>query len=295
MGHRLAVQLTTARALRSAAAITVGCLLAGCSLFGAPDQGPSRIEQGRSVDTGRRRFDAYFAEVAELREKLSARDSDLFLVRQPLVDEMSVGVEAPISAVMAATRERVEKLKGYGVLLDLRLTPTPIVISQTGELAPDDNEDALLKAIQESALRGMSTFREYQQLSAVAEQLDAARGELAEDISRLPADFQKTELVEVELVGAGRVLDGVKQKLAEDTKSLALYLVALSEAVGTGGADLRDTSCDEALAKYKPVRPKRWSKKSGSAGTGRAPAATGPKGATTPAASRPASGGDFDM
>ncbi|MSP23945.1 MAG: hypothetical protein EXR75_02035 [Myxococcales bacterium] len=256
--------------------------------FGCVPHGPSRLEQGLPIDTGRRRFDTYFADVAELREKVSGLDADNFPVRQPLVEEVGVDVDAPLHVVFAATRARAEKMKGFGVLMDLRLTPNPIVIAQSGSLTPDDKEDTLLKAIQESAVRGMSTYREYQQLAAVAEQLDAQRSEVAEDINRLPPNFSHTELVETELVAAGRVLEGVNRRLAQETRSLALFLVGLSEAVATGGAELRDTSCTEALAQYKPKR-----------GFGRRPRAAPPRASGAKAgpapAPRPAAGGDFDM
>jgi len=233
---------------------------------------------GQSANTGERRFDAYFDDVASLRDNVESLNSDLFPIREPLVERMDVDVDATLYELMAVLSQRVAKFRDYGVTLNVRLSPEPIVIKDRGELEEDEADDALIKAIQESATRAVVTYREYSQLLLVVAELDKQRGKLAERIERLPDGDPKRDAIEAEILGAGRVLRKAEQKLSRDTRTLSHFLVARTQAVDTGAAAARDAKCEDAIAKRRKPR-KRWR------GRGRRPAPR-PK---------PATGGDFEM
>ena len=263
--------------------LALASLLVGCAATGK-----TLLEKGESFNVGRSKFDAYFNDVAELRDKVKSFDSDLFPVREPLVEEMDLNVDISLPMLMVKTSKRVVKLKNYGVTLNLRLTPNPIVVVQTGELEKDEKDEGLLKAVQESSTRALSIFREYQQLLQLAAELDAQRNKLAEQIDKLPARFEKKDLIEVEIVGAGRVLQEVERKLLRDTRTLSHFLLALASAVDTGAAEAQDTQCAEALAAHKPKRRGRGR------GRGR-PGGRRPGGGRPKPPTKPAGGDDFDM
>jgi hypothetical protein len=280
------------------------CLTAGCAT------GDSLMEKGERVETGRGRFDSYFGEVADLRNKVKGIDSDLFPIRQPLTEEFSLGVDTPLQKIMEETRKRVEKLRTFGVVLGLRISPQPVVLVEAGELGQEEGDEGALKAIQEAAVRALATYRQYQELSQLATKLDDQRNELAASIEKLPPDFDKKSLIENEIVGAGRVLQEVQNKLLKDSRTCALFLVALAEAVDSGGIDAHEQACSEAKAHWKPPRRppnKRGPGKRPAAGAVARPAAgpaAGPRPGPGPAAvapppppppPRPKAGGDFDM
>ena len=234
---------TVARAL---VFVIVACCL-GC---GARE---SKLENGESVKTGKRSFDAYFKEVASLRDNVQSLNSDLFPIREPLVEHMDVSVDVSLIELMAETRKRIQKFKDYGVTLNLRLTPEPIVIKERGDLEEDESDDALIKAIQEAANRAKSSYSEYNQLLAMADDLEGKRNNLANRIDKIPTSDPARGTIETEIVAAGRVLDKVEKKLRRDTRTLAHFMVALADAVDTGAVSTRDTKCEDALAKV----PKR--------------------------------------
>ncbi len=294
MGDCVAVSVTrktwSRRGLMMAAAAASLSQSTGCALF-ATD---SLIEQGEPVDTGRRRFDAYFEAVGALRDKVDKLDSDLFPLRQPLVEELDLSVDVALGDLLDATRKRVGKMGDFGVTMTLRLRPTPTVVDERGELEADDKQESLIKAIEESANRAMQSFADYSALLDQANELDNKRAELAERIDKLPPDVDK-DLVEREIVGAGIVLRESEKRLIKDTRTISHFLVGLVASVDTGAIGARQTRCEEAIAfqaenkkkKKKKAKPKgrpRWRPR-----PGRRPAAP-PK-----PRPRPGGGGDFEM
>jgi hypothetical protein len=273
---------------------------------------PSRslLEKGEKVETGKGRYDAYFGQVAELRDKVKALDSDLFPIRQPLTEEFHLDVDAPLPRIVEETKKRAEKMKSFGVLLGLRLTPTPVVVVIQGELKGEDGDDGALKAVQEAAVRSLATYREYQELVRLADKLDEERAQLAEGLDKIEAEEEKA-LVENEILGAGRVLTEIRNKLVKDERTCALFLVALADAIETGATEQHEESCTDAMAHYKPPKKPgkgpargapaaatRWRPPPG-AGRPAAPPVARPAGPVAapppPAAPRPKPGGDFDM
>jgi hypothetical protein len=267
-----------------AVAPTTGCLFSTGSL----------IEKGESVETGRRRFDNYFEEVSALREKVDKLDSDLFPLRQPLVEELDVSVDIALGDLLEETKKRVTKAKDFGVSMTLRLRPTPTVVEGRGDVESEDKQATLIKAIEESANRAMQSFEQYSLLLDEASALDKKRAELAERIDKLPPDADKG-LIEREIKGAGVVIRGTEKKLIKDTRTISHFLVGLVASVDTGATESHQTRCDEAIAfheqnkkkpKPKPRGRPRWRPRPG----GGRPAA--PKPAPKP---KPAGGGDFEM
>jgi hypothetical protein len=265
--------------------VAASLALAGCA------SGDSLVEKGQRLRTGKDRFDVYFGEVVELSERVKRLDSDLFPLRQPLTEAFDVGVDTPLSRLMEVTRERIAKLKAFGVTTSLRLAPSPIVVVHHGDFSQDEVDEVTLRAVQEAAVRALTTYREYAQDLETATRLDETRAKLAEQLEKLGPNQPDRAKVEAELRGTARVLANVQGKLLTDMRTCSLMLVALSEAVDTGGAAGRDASCDEAMAHWKPARR--------SYGRGRVrgsapPAARGPSGGG--AAPPPKKGGgDFDM
>ena len=152
----------------TAAALMVG--LAACA--GTPK---SLLEQGDHVSTGKRRFDAFFDRVAELRDKVEGFDSDLFPVREPLTDDLELDVDVTMAELVDAVRKRSVKLRDFGVTLNLRLTPEPKLISARGKLEVDTRDEQLMGSIEESARRGLTSFREYGKLLESAADLERQR------------------------------------------------------------------------------------------------------------------------
>lgn len=272
-------------------------LLAG-SLFAAGCAGSdSLVEKGERVQTGKGRFDAYFGQVIELREKVKALDSDLFPLRQPLTEAYDMNVDSPLSKLMAETKKRLEKYKSFGVSASLRITPNPIVVLSQGDLSQDEADEVTLKAIQETAVRSLATYREYDQLLELAVRYDEQRSALIDQVEKFGSEVADKSKLENEILGAGRILAEVQSKLLKDMRTCSLLLVALSDAVDTGGATARDASCDEAMSHWKPLkRVARSGKRSVGlgprSGGGAAPTSPGPA-AAPPAAKKPS--GDFDM
>ncbi|MBM4357799.1 MAG: hypothetical protein FJ096_06785 [Deltaproteobacteria bacterium] len=285
-------------------------VLVGCGGAG------SLVERGDRIQTGKERFDGYFGEVIELHAKVKELDSDLFPLRQPLTEGLGIGADTPLPKLMAEVRERVERFRSFGVSASLRTSPNPSVVLHKGELGQEESDDVTLKAIQESAVRSLATYREYAELLQRATRLDDQRVKLMEQLERPSSEIADRSGVEAEILGAGRLLQEVQTKLLKDMRTCALLLVALGEAVETGANEARDAACDEALAHHRPSkqslpRSKRWGSGGWTTGSSSVPPArpvTPSRSSPAPAApsapsaapSRPASPpkkgtGDFDM
>jgi hypothetical protein len=287
---------------RNTVLFAVSTLLTGCL-----SQKESLLETGQSVDSGRRQFDAYFKKVGDLRDKVKDLDSDLFPLREPLTQELDVGEDASLPVLLEATRKRVAKLRDYGISINLQLTPQPRVITHQGDLEQDDKDASLPPAIQEAAIRSMNAFKEYQLMLEQAADLEAKRNELADKMETLPRTFTKRELLETELVAAGRVLAKAEQKLLRDTRTIGHFMIGLAAVSDTGARDGYDSKCDQAVAVFEEQEKKKAARKKRWAGRGRGrprprprprPRTGGgtprPKPAPTPP-TRPAGGGDFEM
>lgn len=272
--------------LRVGALFLVALLATGCiGIFGSTQ---SQLEQGESVETGRRSFDEYFEAVAELRDEVDSLDDDLFELREPMVEVLETDVEISLPALLDETRRRAGKFRDFGVTLNLRLTPNPKLVRAHGELEPDDKQLSLLAAVEQSADRGMKTFRQYSGLLERAVGLEAKRSELAEQIDRLPDNFAKRELVETEIVAAGRVLRQIESKLTKDTRTIAHFLLGLAAAVDTGAWDGHEEKCAEALAAFEE-------KKKDKGRGGKRPPRGGRPPRRPPPTPPAGGGGDFEM
>jgi len=263
--------------------VAASLALVGC----APTD--SLVEKGQRLRTGKDLLDAYLGEVLELSQRVARLDSDLFPLRQPLTEAFDVNVDTPLERLLDITRERIAKLKSFGVTTSLRITPSPIVLVHHGDFSHDEVDDVTLRAVQESAVRTLTTYREYAQDLELARRLEEARAKLDEQAARLGQTSPERAKVEAELAGSRRVLGKVQSKLLAEMRTCSLMLVALAEAVDTGGATGRDASCDEAMAHWRPPRRSHGrARVRGSAPT-RSPAGVG----AAPPAKK--GGGDFDM
>lgn len=270
-------------------------LFALIAAAGCASLSDSKLEQGGSVEVGRRPFDTYFEEIAALRDDVSGIDSDLFPMREPLVEELDVSVDAPIGSLMEATNARVTKIRDFGIMLSLRLTPTPKILMVKGQVEVDDRDQPLFDAIEKSATIAMAEFRKHTVLLEKTARLETRRGELAEQLAKLPprVDEQKREIIEAEILGAGRILRKAESDLLRNTRTISHYLVALSNAVDTGATENLETKCDEAIAAAaedkKPKQPRSQPKPRWRPPPGPRPAAPRPPPKPAPG------GGDFEM
>ena len=226
-----------------AAALSLGTL--GCL-----GSSTTALERGEQVTTGQARFDDFFAQVAALRDKVQGFDSDMFPVRQPLTEQLELNTDASTREVMKQVRERAEKLRAYGLLMGLELSPSPKVGTEKGKLDAAVEDERVVVAVEDSAKRAYTTFKEFGDLMRQAAALDAKRAELAEHIDKIDPKDPNRGVIEDEIVGAGRVLEQAQAKLLEDSRTLGLYLLWLSEAVDTGAAG-KGKDCEEA-ATAKP-------------------------------------------
>jgi hypothetical protein len=260
------------RALLSRVVLRVAFALATTLSLGCLGGSQARIEKGEPVDSGRRDFDDYFNKVGELRDKVKGLDPDLFTMREPLVEAMDLDTETPFARVLYETRKRVGKAKDYGLAMNLLLTPQVKVVQERGELASDEKVEGLARAIEESATRALTTYREYRALIDRSAELDDERNRMADKLSRTPASFTNRDLVARELVAAGRVLRDAETKLLRDSRTIAHFLVGLADAADTGARN-DGMRCDE-----QPV----------ARGTGKPePAAPAPAPVARPAVPRP--------
>jgi len=260
------------------ASLTTGC-------FGHTE---SLIVQDQRVDTGRREFDSYFEEVDDLRDQVEGLDSDMYGVRERLIEELDVSPNIALGSLLEKTKKRVDKAKGYGTALTLTLSPRPRIIVIAGETA-DEADDRFGTAVEQSAEKALDKFKAYTQLLELTSSLDRRRNELADKIDKLPKQYQdKRELMETEIVGAGEVLRGVENKLLRDTRTLSHFLVGLTTAVNSGGLESREEKCDEAIA-FMEEEKKKEKKKAKWRGRWRGR----PRGKPAPRP-KPA-GGDFEM
>ncbi|MBN4059230.1 hypothetical protein JYT22_01100 [Endomicrobium sp. AH-315-J14] len=238
--------------------VVMAVLLSGC-LFGAAG---SKLEDGKSVRVGKRKFDTYFAAVAELRDQAKEIDGDLFTVREPLWEELDVDVNVPVVELMDITRKRVGKYRDYGLIMNLRLTPSPRVITVEGTMDLDERDRVLLATVETTAARAMSLYSQVSDLLLVAVQLESQRGPVAELIDRLSPRDPKRDEIELEIVAAGRVIKESRRKLSILGARLAFFLVELIRAVDTGASDTLEEQCeqlklDAAERKTRPRPPPR--------------------------------------
>lgn len=263
-------------------------LTPGCFIFGTKE---SKLVAGEEVEVGKRKFDAYFEEIATFRDTVEDVETDHFSVREPLIDQLDVDVEAGVGTLLDATGERMGKIRDFGVQTSLQLTPEPKVIRFTGkDIEARAEDEPLFRAVEKSATVALERFREHQQLLSRLAELDRRRGELAEEIDDLGAqDADARETIETEIVGAGKVLREAEKKLLASSRTLSHFLLGLATTVDTGAIGTYASECEEARKrmaekeKEKPKRPQpRWRPR---------PRPAGPRPPPKPA---PA-GGDFEM
>jgi hypothetical protein len=258
----------------------------------------SKLENGESVNSGQGKFDDYFDKVADFRDRVDKLDSDLFTVREPLVESMDMNPDSSMTQVTSRARRRAAKYRDYGVMLNLRLTPEPKVrIEKGAEVELDAKYEAVIEGVEQSATRAMQAFREYQKLLAEADELESKRPKLADRVDKIPEKDESREVVEVELVAAGRVLKKAAEKLERDSRVLSHYLVGLAAAVDTGAEASFEEKCESAIAR-RPAPRQRFGKAAAGRGrpTGRRPAARRPAPRPAPKPAPPPAGGtDFDM
>lgn len=232
-----------------------------CALIGASTAclgtSESLLETGQAIDSGHKRYDSFFDEVGTLRDEVEDFDADLFPVREPLTDVMELDVDISMSGLLEKVKKRAVKFRDFGVTMSLRLTPDAKLLTVRGKLDVDSKDEQVLGAIEESGLRAVKTFRELGAQMTLAAKLNAERRILVEQVEKLdPADPNR-ELIEDELAAASRVLDAAQRKLLASSRTLALYLISLSDAVDTGAAEAKDTQCEDALAGKKPPKKPR--------------------------------------
>jgi hypothetical protein len=296
MGNGAAVPVTDRNQRRRTFLTQLACAASALALPGCLGRGESKIENGETVTTGRRQYDAYFEKVSELRDSVEKLDSDLFPLRQPLVEELSLDVDVALSVLLAATKERVAKMRDFGVSMTLQLRPTPRVIEDKTGLEADEKQATLIKAVEESANRAMQSYEQYAAMLDEAGALEKQRSDLADRIDKLPPNVDKS-LIEREIVGAGVVLRDTEKKLLGNTRTITHFIVGLVSSVDTGATEGYDAKCAEAIAlqgdKNKPTpKPKPgWRPPAGPRPAPRPRPAPGPRPAPAP---KPG-GGDFEM
>lgn len=221
--------------------------------------GISQLETGEKVNTGKKQFDSYFDAVATLRDDVAELKSDLFPIREPLTDELELKSQTELHALISAVRKRAKKVKDYGIMMNLRLTPEPKMVHVKGKLDLDPKDEGMMRAVEEAASRAMTTFKQYSQLLQTIEQLDERREKVAAAIDKLDDDDPKRDVIETEIVGAGRVLAQAERKLRRDSRTLALFLVSLADAVDTGAIASREEECREAIEAKPKTKPRpKW-------------------------------------
>jgi len=279
--------------------LLVGALLLTPSLTGCSKVGRTDVETGGRVNTGRARFDNYFREVQRFKKRVEKLErDDLFVLREPLIEELDVDADVALGPLMTATRERVKKFRGYGVMLSLHIAPDAELQVVRGDVEIDQKDERLIKAIETAAKSAMTSFSDYTELLEEMSALEVQRAELADRIDSLPKKFEARKgMIEDEIVGAGRVLRGSERTLLSKTQVISHFLVGLSSAIESGASTANVEACEEAIAFKKEQEDKKtpwWKKKRRPRPRWRPP----PGGARPAPKPRPApagGGGDFEM
>ncbi|MBI4950391.1 MAG: hypothetical protein HY908_00010 [Myxococcales bacterium] len=225
--------------LRLACACALAAPLAACAAK------HSKLEDGQSVTTGKKSYDGYFAKVAALRDKVKSLESDS--VREALLAAVDVKKEASLAELMATTSQRAVHARDYGLLMGLRLSQKPKVVTVRGEMAIDPKDQRLLAAVEESATRTLERYREYSELLTEASELSAEVQELTDGVGKLPNEDPDRDLLRAELAGAERLLDDSQRKLQKEARSLARFALELAIAVDTGADAAQSERCDALL------------------------------------------------
>ncbi|MEM9696765.1 MAG: hypothetical protein AAGA56_29785, partial [Myxococcota bacterium] len=237
------------------------------------------------VTTGRMLFDKYFREVWAFRNEVEGLDSDMQPMKRPLVRELNLDDSAPLGQLMDATRKRLDKVRTFGVMTSLRVTPEPQVVYFEGEKGKRQDEDKpFFSAIEKSAEAALGEFQEYHALLDRLAQLQQKRGELAERLDREPPALRK--LLRKEIGGAGAVLDETEKKLLRNARTVAHFVLLLAQATDTGANENLKRRCEELTEKGACKKPpatrtrRRWRP---------------PRGRPVPRPRPPPSGGGFEM
>lgn len=252
----------------------------------------ARVERGELVKTGDREFDAFFAELHELGKKTEAAEKKERKARGELAEALGLKPDAEADASVEAALDKARAHKDEGLLLHLRLTPEPKVVTaregSRGRKAQPEAVEALARAIELATKSEIELSRELDELAERAASLESKRRELVERTQSIKGK-RPTEkrAIKHELEAAEEVLRRAEERSRRTAGLASKFVLDLAQAVETGAAEAPPSAPPPpaAVAKGRPAG-KRPGKPSGSK-----PARGATKPASAPA--KPA-GADFD-
>ncbi|HEY4122592.1 MAG TPA: hypothetical protein VGM56_32230 [Byssovorax sp.] len=279
-----------ALALGLAALVSLGCL-----------HSSSHVERGEPFSTGVQKYDDFFKEVIALQNASKQADDEEVEGRSDLVAALGLPAKTDLAVAVGETRTRAQKMKAYGVLMHLELTPDVKLVTSRGKTA-DEFPPALAQGISESTRKSLDLARRLDEASARAQDLEKARVKLrtdAPDAFRALTQVQRDEIVH-ELDASADVLVGVQDEAKRHAGRASEFVVGVVTAVETGAAGAAAlyatpppppaVAVASARAAAPHKAPTKWTTKLATKPTPAKPPAKPPT--TAPATKKKPKGGD---
>ena len=261
-------------ALGVAALVSLGS--AGCL------HSSSHVERGEPFSTGVQKYDDFFKEVIALQNAAKHADDEEIEGRADLVAALGLAPKTDLSVAVGETRGRAQKMKAYGVLMHLELTPDVKLVTTRGKTA-DEFPPALAQGISESTRKSLDLARRLDEAAAHAQDLEKTRVKLrtdAPDAFRALTQVQRDEIVH-ELDTSADVLVGVEDEAKKHAGRASEFVVGVVTAVETGAAGAA------ALYATPPPPPAVAVASARATPPRKAPAKFTPKLSTNPAPAKP--------
>jgi len=140
----------------------------------------SHLQRGEAYATGNPKYDDFFKEVIALRADAERAPSEEVAARQDLVTALGLEAKTDIAQTVGETRDRAKKLRDYGVMLHLELTPDVKLVTAKGKQV-DDPPPALVSGVVESTRKSLDLTRHLDDMMRHASDLEKKRVELRGD------------------------------------------------------------------------------------------------------------------
>jgi hypothetical protein len=197
----------------------------------------SHLQRGEAYATGNPKYDDFFKEVIALRADAERAPAEEVGARADLVTALGLESKTEIGVTVSETRERAKKLRDYGVMLHLELTPDVKLVTAKGKQV-DDPPPALVSGVVESTRKSLDLTRHLDDVMRQAQDLEKKRIQLrgeSQDMFRALPQVKRDEIAS-ELDSAQEVLTGIGETAKKSAGRASEFVVGVVQAVETGAA-----------------------------------------------------------
>ncbi len=197
----------------------------------------SHLQRGEAYATGNPKYDDFFKEVIALRADAERAPAEEVGARADLLTALGLESKTEIGITVSETRERAKKLRDYGVMLHLELTPDVKLVTAKGKQV-DDPPPALVSGVVESTRKSLDLTRHLDDVMRHASDLEKKRIELrgdAQGMFRALPQVKRDEITS-ELDSAQEVLLGIGDTAKKSAGRASEFVVGVVQAVETGAA-----------------------------------------------------------